>query len=94
MSIFMSTLLLSFSRIAKACVYASLPILATSINAQTPGSLDTSFASSNGIIPALTIGTLDDRARAMALQPDSIVSVAGQCAADSVRVYRRARLNN
>lgn len=63
------------------------------LHAQTPGSLDTGFAASNGVIPALAIGIGDDRARAMALQPDGKIILTGVCTATISTSVCLARLN-
>ena len=47
--------------------------------AQTPGSLDTSFGGVGFVSTAVSTGAGDDRARAMMLQPDGRIVVAGAC---------------
>lgn len=47
--------------------------------AQTPGSLDNSFGGIGAVITAVGTGAGDDRARALLLQPDGKIVVAGTC---------------
>jgi uncharacterized delta-60 repeat protein len=61
--------------------------------AQVPGSFDTTFGSTNGYVPALAIGTNDDdRANAIALQPDGKIILAGTCARTLGKTFCMARL--
>lgn len=61
--------------------------------AQVPGSYDTTFGATNGYISALAIGSNDDdRATAIALQPDGKIILAGVCAATLGNRFCLARL--
>lgn len=69
------------------------------VNAQVdpvPGSLDLSFALGNGKIPSLSFSSpegTDDRARAVAVQADGRIVLAGACGG-SVQEFCLARLNS
>lgn len=63
--------------------------------AQVGGSFDTTFGATNGFVPALVIGSNDDdRAYAMALQPDGKIVLAGKCAGAIGTFFCVARLND
>ncbi len=72
-------------------------LIASLASAQVPGSLDTTpfpgFASGNGVIPALPIGTGADRAYSVALQSDGKIVMAGGCATGIGTSMCFARLN-
>ncbi len=82
-------------RLLSAVVLATstLTLLCFHANAQVPGSFDTTFGSTNGYISALAIGTNDDdRANAIALQPDGKIVIAGTCARNLGNTFCMARL--
>jgi uncharacterized delta-60 repeat protein len=68
-----------------------------SVSAQTPGSLDTTpfpaFASGNGKIANLAIGSGNDSANAVAVQPDGKIVLAGECSNGGEVDFCVARLN-
>jgi uncharacterized delta-60 repeat protein len=71
-----------------AFILSALPTLA-----QIPGSFDTTFALGNGKIPNLAIGNGNDRAFAVALQPDGKIVMAGDCNNSAYSKMCLARLN-
>jgi uncharacterized delta-60 repeat protein len=90
----------AFSRFDKAKRWlttfgmAALAIFPLSpLGAQTPGSFDTTFGATNGYISALAIGTNDeDIAKAIALQADGKIILAGKCARNLGETFCMARL--
>jgi uncharacterized delta-60 repeat protein len=52
------------------------------VRAQTPGALDTSFGGVGYLTTAVSASNGDDRARAVVIQPDNKIVVAGTCAND------------
>jgi uncharacterized delta-60 repeat protein len=77
--------------LALAC--AAIALSTPPISAQIPGDFDSSFALGNGKIPNLSIGNGNDRALAVALQPDGKMVMAGDCNNGTYSKMCLARLN-
>ena len=77
-------LLLALSLLGSPLAHAADPV---------PGSLDTTFAAGNGKIGNLAIGTGNDNANAVAVQPDGKIVLAGYCWNGSNYDFCVARLN-
>lgn len=79
----------------KYCCVGMLTLLCVcGARAQVAGTFDTTFGATNGYVSALAVGTnADDRAYAMALQPDGKIVLAGQCAGALGTFFCMARLN-
>ncbi len=77
-------LLLALSLLGSPLAHAADPV---------PGSLDTTFAAGNGKIGNLAIGTGNDNANAVAVQPDGKIVLAGYCGNGSNNDFCVARLN-
>ena len=77
-------LLLALSLLGSPLAHAADPV---------PGSLDTTFAAGNGKIGNLAIGTGNDNANAVAVQPDGKIVLAGYCGNGSNVDVCVARLN-
>ena len=58
-----------------------------------PGELDATFGSGNGKV-IFAIGTADDNAHAMAIQPDGKIVVVGACGTTTNRDFCVARSRN
>jgi len=84
-------------RVATSLLLALCAALACTVQAQTPGSLDTTpfpgFASGAGKIANLAIGSGADHVRAVAVQPDGRIVLAGDCADATDTDFCIARLN-
>ncbi len=74
-------------------VLAAGAVFMASAVAQTPGSLDLSFAAPVGRIASLDVGPSSDSATAVALQADGKILLAGNCAVGAFSYFCAVRLN-
>lgn len=87
------------TRCALLALFAMLGVLCALAHAAdpVPGSLDTTpfpgFASGNGKIANITVGAHGDYARAVAVQPDGKIVLAGNCQSGTKTLFCIARLN-
>ena len=74
-------------------VLATCVLLAAAPTSAAPGDMDTTFGSGSGMVRT-AIGTGDDRATAIALQPDGKIVVAGYCSNGSNYDFCLARYHS